>query len=268
MHRLVRPLLLGALLGAFPGTGGNLAARPADSSAGAQSAPEDPARQAREQAEAGSRAFAAGDFLRAAESFGRAVGLDPSQAGYGVLRARALGELVSPNDRSAANVARLRTVVEIYEELLAADPANEEYAQTVASLYSKVGDEAGRDAWLLGRARNRALPAKVRANALRASADTALAAASREDERGRRDAAAALAARARERLDEAVALSPDALACHALLLHGLELEVAIARTRRDAARQVTLQALLSRARRSADAAMGRARLTAATPGDY
>lgn len=34
----------------------------------------------------------------------------------------------------------------IYEELLAADPANEEYAQSVASLYAKIGDDSRRDA--------------------------------------------------------------------------------------------------------------------------
>jgi tetratricopeptide (TPR) repeat protein len=232
------------------------------------SASDGPARQAREQAEAGSRAFAAGDFLTAAESFGRAVGLDPSHPGYGVLRARALGELVGRDDLSPSNRARLRTVVSIYEELLAADPANEEYAQSVAALHAKVGDGAGRDAWLLGRARTGALAPPIRAEALRAIADSALAEATRENERGRRAPAAALAAQAGERLDEALTLSPDALACHVLRVHGLELELAIARARKDAARQVRIKGLLSRAQRSADAAAERARLASARPDEY
>jgi hypothetical protein len=131
-----------------------------------------------------------------------------------------------------------------------------------------VGDGAGRDAWLLRRARTAALAPPIRAEALRATADSALAEATRENARGRRAPAAALAARARERLDEALSLSPDALACHALRVHGLELEVAIARARKDAARQVRIEGLLSRAQRSADAAAERARLSSAIPDDY
>jgi tetratricopeptide (TPR) repeat protein len=219
------------------------------------------------EAEVGSRAFAAGDFLAAAESFGRAVALDPSQVGYGVLRARALGELVDRDDLSPANAARLRTVVSIYEELLAIDPDNEEYAQAVASLYGKIGDDSGRDAWLVRRARNRALPAEIRSNALRASAETALAEAARDNEGGRREAAAVLAARARQRLDEAIAISPGSLACHALRIHGLELEIAIARARKDAGRRAELDGQLSRARRTADA-VERAQRTAERTDEY
>ena len=209
-------------------------------------------RQAREEAEAGSRAFKAGEFLAAAESFGRAVALDPSQPAYGVLRARALGELIERDDLSPTNAARLRTVVSIYEELLSGDPANEEYAQAAASLLAKAGDAAGLDAWLLRRGRNRALPTEIRSSALRSSAEAALGKAARENDGGRQGAAASLAARARQRLDEAITISPDSLACHALRLHGLELEIAIARERGDAPRRTELEALLSRARRTAD----------------
>ena len=62
-------------------------------------------------------------------------------------------------------------------------------------------------------------------------------------------------------------ISPDSLACHALRLHGLELEVAIARERREAPRQAELEALLSRARRTADT-VERARRTAARTDEY
>ncbi|HYN41183.1 MAG TPA: hypothetical protein VE129_05360 [Thermoanaerobaculia bacterium] len=260
MLHLARLLLMGALFA----TRGLLADTQTE---GASPAPTDSALQAREEAEAGSRAFASGDFLAAAESFGRAVALDPSQIGYGVLRARALGELVDRDDLSPANAARLKTVVSIYEELLSGDPANEEYAQAVASLLAKAGDAAGLDAWLLGRGRNRALPAEIRSSALRSSAETALAAAARDNEGGRREAAAALAARARQRLDEAIAISPGSLACHSLRLHGLELEVAIAREMSDTPRRSELEALLSRAQRAADA-VERARRTAERTDEY
>lgn len=260
MHRLARPFLLGAALLA----GGPLAAAPPEGSSPAR---EDSAREAREEAEAGSRAFEAGDFLAAAESFGRAFALDQSHAAYGVLRARALGELVDRDDLSPANAARLRTVVSIYEELLAADPANEEYAQAVASLLSKAGDAPGLDAWLLARGRNRALPVEVRSGALRASAETALAEAARDLPAGRREAAARLAARARQRLDEAIAIAPASLACHSLRIHGLGLEVAIAREARDAPRRAELEALLSRARRTASA-VELARVSVARTDEY
>jgi hypothetical protein len=264
--RLARPLLFVALLAAAgSATGGNLTSPVA---AEPPAAAEAAARQAREEAAAGSRAFAAGAWLAAAESFGRAAGLDPAQRGYAVLRARALGELVVRGDLSPENRSRLLTVVSIYEELLSADPANEEYAQSVSSLFAKAGDEEGRDAWLLRRARDGALPAEIRAAAFRAVAETALAGAARENASGRRETAAALAARARLQLDEALALFPDALACHALLLHGLELEVAIAGEWKDGLRQARFEALLAQARRSADAAAERARLAAVTPDDY
>jgi tetratricopeptide (TPR) repeat protein len=257
---LARPLLLGVLLAAAK----LLADTPTEA---VPPAPVDSTRQARDEAEAGSRAFAAGDYLEAAESFGRAVALDSSNSGYGVLRARALGELVDRDDASPANMARLRTVVSIYDELLAADPANEEYAQAVSSLLAKAGDAKGRDAWLIRRARDLALPAEIRSNALRASAETALAEAARDNEKGRREAAAALAARARQRLDDAIAISPGSPACHALRLHGLELEVAIARARRDSGRQAELEALLTRARRTAGA-VERAQRTAERTDEY
>ena len=260
MLHLARRILLGALLVAT-----RLLADTATE--GVPPAQTDSTWQAREEAEVASRAFAAGDFLTAAESFGRAVALDPSQVGYAVLRARALGELVDRDDRSPANAARLRTVVSIYEELLAADPANEEYAQAVASLFGKIGDDSGRDAWLIRRARNSSLPPEIRSNALRASAETALAEAARHNEVGRREAAAALAVRARQRLGEAIAISPDSLACHALRLHGLELEIAIAREMRDTPRRSELEALLSRARRTADA-VERARRTPERTDEY
>ena len=189
------------------------------------------------------------------------------QIGYGVLRARALGELVARDDLSPTNAARLRTVVSIYEELLAADPGNEEYAQSVASLLEKAGDASARDTWLLGRARNVGLPAEIRSNALRASAESALAEAVRANADGRREAAAALAAQARQRLDEAIVISPGALACHALRLYGLELEVSIAGERKDAPRQAELEVLLLRARRTAET-VERARRTAERTDEY
>ncbi len=260
MLRLARPLVLGALFAAARLFAGS----PAEDAAPAST---DPVLEAREEAGNGSRAFSTGDFLSAAECFGRAVALDPSQPGYAVLRARALGELVDRDDPSTVNAARLRTVVSIYEELLAADPANEEYAQAVASLFARAGDAAGRDAWLVRRGRNLALPARIRSNALRASAETALAGAARANVEERREAAAALAARARQRLDEAIAISPGSLACHALRLHGLELEVSIARARKDAPRRSELEALLARARRTADVAL-RAQRTVERTDEY
>lgn len=246
MQRFVRPLVLGALLSAASLTG----ALPAGD---APAVSEAAALQAREEAEAGSRAFAAGEFLPAAECFGRAVGLDPSRKGYAVLRARALGELVVRDDGSAGNGARLRTVVSIYEELLASDPANAEYAQAVASLLAKSGDTAGLEAWLLGRARNRALAPEIRSDALRASAENALAQSVRSREERRTDSATTHASRARARLDEAIVLSPGVPAYHALRLHGLELEIALAGEAGDASRRAALESLLARSRRTADA---------------
>lgn len=236
---LSAPLLLAALLLA--------AARPVRADEAA----------ARAEAEAGSRAFSAGELLKAAEAFGRAVALDPTRPAYSVLRARALGELLAENDLSVPNRARLATVVGIWDELLAADPGNEEYAQAVPRLFEKVGDEAGRERWLTTRAANRLLAPAVRAAALRSATEPLLSRAARARAAGRPAEAGRLAGRARERLEAALALDADAVASHALRLRALELELEAARSAGDAARKGRLEALRTVARKSAESAAAR-----------
>lgn len=222
---------------------------------------------ARTEAESGSRAWAAGDLLKAAEAFGRASALDPARPAYSALRARALGELLAADDLSAPNRARLETVVGIYDELLAAEPANEEYAQAVPRLFEKAGDEEGREAWLVSRAASPALAPAVRGAALRAAAEPVLSRAAREQAAGRPAEAARLARRARARLDAALAFDPGAVASHALRLHALDLELEAARGSGDAAQRTRLEALRAGARRAvADAAARHPELP--SPDDY
>ena len=232
----------------------------------APSAPADEA-AARAEAETGGRAFSAGDYLRAAEAFGRAVGLDPSQPAYSALRARALGELLAPGDLSRENLARLATVVAVYDALLATEPANEEYAQAVPRLFGKVGDEAGRDAWLAARAANAAVPPAARADALRAAAEPLVARAAKEASAGRPAEAARLAGLARARLDAALAIDAGSLGAHALRLHALDVEIEAARAEGDAGRRARLEAQKGRARQAADAAIAR-RPALPSPDDY
>lgn len=199
------------------------------------------------EAEAGSRAWAKGELLKAAEAFGRAVGLDPTRPSYSVLRARALGELLAEGDLSAPNRARLATVVGIWDELLATDPENEEYAQAVPRLFERVGDEPGRERWLAARAANPMLAPALRAAALRSAAEPLLARASREAAAGRHVEAARLAGQARTRLDAALGLDADSVASHALRLHALALELAAARQAGESTRTSRLERLLVRA---------------------
>lgn len=236
---LVRAFLLAAaLLGAAPGAADGVAA-------------------ARAEADAGSRAFSAGDYRTAAEAFGRAAGLDPSQPAYAALRARSLGELLSPGDLSKENRARLATVVAIYDGLLAAEPANEEYAQAVPRLFGRVGDEAGRDAWLAARAANAAVPPAARADALRAAAEPLVARAVKEASAGRPAEAARLAGLARARLDAALTIDAGSIGAHALRLHAFDVEIEAARAEGDAARRARLETQKGRARHAADAAIAR-----------
>lgn len=212
---------------------------------------------ARAEAEAGSRAWAAGELQQAADAFGRAVALDPTRPSYSVLRARALGELLAENDLSTPNLARLATIVGIWDELLANDPGNEEYAQAVPRLFERVGDEAGRERWLAARAANPAIAPAVRAAALRSAAESLLARASREAAAGRRVEAGRLAGRARTRLDAALRLDADSVASHVLRLHALELELESARQAGDSPRRSRLERLLVRARQSVSRAVER-----------
>jgi len=222
---------------------------------------------ARAEAEAGSRAWAEGELLKAAEAFGRAVALDPTRPSYAVLRARALGELLAEDDLSAPNRARLATVVGIWDELLAADPGNEEYAQAVPRLFERVGDEAGRERWLASRAANPVLAPAVRAAALRSAAEPLLSRAAREQAAGRPEEAGRLAGRARARLEAALALDAGAVASHALRLRALDLEVEAAEGAGDAALRGRLARLRSAARKAAaDAAARHPELP--SPDDY
>ncbi len=205
---------------------------------------------ARAEAEAGSRAWAAGELQKAAEAFGRAIALDPTRPSYSVLRARALGELLAEDDLSAPNRARLATVVGIWDELLAADPGNGEYAQAVPRLFERVGDRAGLERWLAARAANPALAPALRAAALRSAAEPFLGRASREAADGRHSEAARLAGLARARLEAALVLDPDSVATHALRVHALEVELAAARQGGDSARSSRLERLLVHARQS------------------
>lgn len=246
---LVRALLLAAAL-----LGAGRAAR-ADEAA------------ARAEAEAGSRAFSGGDYLAAAEAFGRAAGLDPRRPAYSALRARALGELLAPGDLSKENLARLATVVSIYDGLLAAEPGNEEYAQAVPRLFEKVGDEPGRERWLVARAAKPAVPSEARADALRAAAEPLVSRAASEASAGRPAEAARLAGLARVRLDAALAIDADSLGAHTLRLHALDLEIEAARAGGDAGRRARLEAQRTRARQAADAAIAR-HPSLPSPDDY
>jgi hypothetical protein len=246
---LVHALLLAAaLLGAAPRAAADEAA-------------------ARAEAEAGGRAFSAGDYLGAAEAFGRAAGLDPGRTAYAVLRARALGELLAPGDLSKENLARLATVVSIYDGLLAAEPGNEEYAQAVPRLFEKAGDEAGRERWLVARAANTTVASPARADALRAAAEPLVTRAASEASAGRPAEAARLAGLARDRLDAALAIDAGSLGAHALRLHAFDLEIEAARAEGDAGRRTRLEAQRRKARTAADAAIAR-HPSLPSPDDY
>lgn len=243
--------LLGALLGA---------------PALAQEAPE--AEQAVAEAEAGARAFAEGDLAAAEARFARAAELDPATPSYRKLRAAAIARGVTAGDASAENVGLSRRAIAAYREILAADGSDEEAAQALLRLLDATGDRAARDAWLLERAADPAVPAERRAEALRLVADAELSAARRELAARRPGAAAQLAGRALSRLDEALTLAPDAPALNGSALQALELSLASARARKDAKGAASAEARLASARQAAALAEEEAAARSGRVSDY
>lgn len=234
---LSRLALLGALLG---------------TPALAQETPE--ARAAVAEAEAGARAFAEGDLAAAEARFARAAVLDPATPSYRKLRAASIARGVVPGNPSSENVELARRAAEAYREILAADGADEEAAQALLRLLDATGDRTARDAWLLSRSADPAVPAGRRAEALRLVADAELADARRELAARRPGEAARLAGRALSRLDGALALAPDAPALWGSRLQALELSLAAARARKDAEGAASAEARLASARKAAERA--------------
>ncbi|HEY0173252.1 MAG TPA: TonB family protein [Pyrinomonadaceae bacterium] len=110
------------------------------------------AEAARQETNLGARAYRAGRFAEAEQRFRRALELDPEGKNLRVFIARAVHQQFKPGDASPENVAAGERAVAAYQDVLKADPANDDAYKAVVFLYGQMKNEQKVQELLLGRA--------------------------------------------------------------------------------------------------------------------
>lgn len=123
------------------------------------------AEAARQELNLGARAYRAGRYAEAEQRFRRALELDPSQKNASLFIARAVQQQFKPGDASPENVAAGERAVAAYQDILKADPANDDAYKAVVFLYGQMKNEQKVQELLLGRANDFSLPNERRAEA-------------------------------------------------------------------------------------------------------
>lgn len=121
--------------------------------------------RAKNQLNEGARAYKAGNFAKAQEHFENSLKFDPEQKTVLHFRARAIHSQYRPGVESEENKAKARKAIEAYQEVLEADPQNEEAYIAVASLYRAINEEDNERQWITTRANLESAPKDKRAAA-------------------------------------------------------------------------------------------------------
>lgn len=93
---------------------------------------------ARAELNEGARAYKDGRFADAEQHFRRALELDPTQKNAQLFIARAVQQQYRPGDASAENVAAGERAVAAYQDVLNADPRNDDAFNQIVSLYGQM----------------------------------------------------------------------------------------------------------------------------------
>lgn len=86
----------------------------------------------------GARAYKEGRFADAEQHFRRAYELDPAQKNAPLFIARAVQQQYKPGDASPENVATGERAVAAYQDILNADPANEDAFKAIVFIYGQM----------------------------------------------------------------------------------------------------------------------------------
>ena len=108
--------------------------------------------RAKNQLNEGARAYKDRRYTEAQEHFSRALELSPEQKNARFFIARAIHAQYKPGVEAEANVAKAREAIKAYQDVLAADPENEEAYNAVVYLYRAIKDEQKEREWLVQRA--------------------------------------------------------------------------------------------------------------------
>lgn len=111
----------------------------------------------------GARAYKGGDFKAAEESFTEALRLDPTLDRAKIFRARAIERQYKRGVTAPENQAQAQRALEVYREILANDPGNEEAYNAIASLLGALHQTDEQRAFIQARATNESLAPDKRA---------------------------------------------------------------------------------------------------------
>jgi TonB family protein len=120
---------------------------------------------AQKEVNLGSRAYRAGRYAEAERHFRRALELDPDGKGLRLFIARAARRQFNPDNTSPENTAAGERAAAAYQDILKADPANDDAYRAVVFLYERMRNEQKVRELALGRANDFSLPNERRAEA-------------------------------------------------------------------------------------------------------
>lgn len=123
------------------------------------------AEEARKELDLGAREYRARRYAEAERRFRRALELDPTQKDAPTYIARAVHQQYKPGDMAPENLAAGERAVAAYQDVLKADPANEDAFKAVLLLYGQMRNDQKVQEMLLWRANDFSAPNDRRAEA-------------------------------------------------------------------------------------------------------
>jgi len=114
----------------------------------------------------GAVAYKQNKFAQAQEHFEYALSLDPAIKNGKAFRARALHAQYKPGVETPENVEKARKAIQAYQEVLNADPNNDDASKAIVFLYGSIREEEQQRQWLTKRANAENVPKENRAQAL------------------------------------------------------------------------------------------------------
>lgn len=167
MRRTLAAILLSVILSLAAAHAQTDAGRTDVGSAQVNAAPaQADAAPARVELNEGTKAFKEGRFADAEQHFRRALELDPTQKNASLFMARAVQQQYKPGDANPENIAAGERAVAAYQEILNADPQNDEAFKAILSIYGQMNREDKVDETMNMRANDPSVPEEKRAQIL------------------------------------------------------------------------------------------------------
>jgi tetratricopeptide (TPR) repeat protein len=122
--------------------------------------------RAKSQLNDGAQAYRARNYGEAQAHFQKALELNPAQKNARLFIARSIHAQYKPGVEQEANVAKAREAIKAYQDVLAAEPDNDDAYNAVVYLFRMIKDEQSERNWLMQRANLESAPGVKRSQAL------------------------------------------------------------------------------------------------------